>query len=83
MVAVNVTEAPEADGLVPAVCAMLMVGTIDAFTLIVILLLVAKALVAHDELDVITHDTTEPAVNVVVVNAALFVPAFTPFTFHW
>jgi hypothetical protein len=33
--------------------------------------------------DVISHVTTCPLVKVPDVNAELFVPAFTPLTFHW
>ena len=81
-VAVKVTEDPEAVGLVPAVIAMLTDGATDGFTLIVMLLLDAVVEVAHAEFDVMVHATTAPAVRVVVVNVAAFVPAAAPFTVH-
>ena len=49
---------------------------------IVMLLLVAEAGTAQVALDVITHDTMAPLVNVVEVYVALLVPTFVPFTFH-
>jgi len=81
-VAVNVTEVPDAAGLVPAVSAMLTDGTTEAFTVIVMLLLVAVGVVAHVELEVIVHATTAPLVRVAVAKVAEFVPAAAPFTVH-
>ena len=49
---------------------------------IVIALLVAVAGTAQVAFDVITQVTICPLVSVVVVNVALFVPAFAPLTFH-
>ena len=82
-VAVKVTDAPDALGLLPAVMAIATEGTTDGFTPMVMLLLVAVGVVAQARLEVSTHETIWPLVSVVVVKAALFVPAFTPFTFHW
>lgn len=79
-VAVKVTDAPEADGLVPAVMAMLTDGATDGFTVMVMLLLAAVGVVAQDELEVIVHATTAPLVKEVVVNVAEFVPAAAPLT---
>ena len=79
-VAVKVTEAPEAEGLVPAVRAITTDGTTDALTPMVIELLAAVVDVTHDELDVIVQATTAPAVKVVVVKVAELVPAAAPFT---
>ena len=68
--------------IVPCAALMVMVGVTLA-TVIVIAFEVAVAGEAHDELEVITQVTTAPLVSVVLVNVALLVPAFTPFTFHW
>ena len=56
-VAVNVTEAPDALGLVPAVIAMLTAGTTDVLIVAVRLLLVAVEGLAQARLDVITQET--------------------------
>src|SRR5207249_1616747 len=53
------------------------------FTTIVILLLVTVTGDAHVALEVRTTDTTSPFAKAVVVNVALLVPAFVPFTVHW
>ena len=58
-------------------------GTKIGFTVIVIPLLVAVAGEGQRTLLVITTVTTSPLASVVDVKVALFVPAFTPFTFHW
>ena len=79
-VAVNVTEAPDADGLVPAVIAMLTAGTTDGLIVMVILLLAAVLEVTHEELEVSVHATTAPLASVVEENVAEFVPAAAPFT---
>jgi hypothetical protein len=79
--AVKVTVVPahiELPGLTP----ILIKGATIAFTVIVILLDVAVTGLAQAALLVKTHVTICPFVNVVVVNVALLVPAFTPFTFH-
>ena len=78
----NVTEDPDAAGLVPAVIAILTEGATDGFTLIVMLLLLAFGVVAQEELDVSVHATTAPLVSVVVEKVAEFVPAAIPFTDH-
>ena len=75
-------EAPVHFGLVPLVIAMVMVGVTLGFTVIVIALDVAVKGLAQLKLLVITQVTICPFVNVVVVNVALLVPAFTPFTSH-
>jgi hypothetical protein len=82
-VAVNVKALPAQPGLNPEVNAMAMDGVTLAVMLIVIALDVAVVGLAHAAFDVITQVTTCPLVNEEVVNVALFVPAFTPFTFHW
>ena len=79
-VAVKVTDAPEADGFVPAVMAILTAGATDGLTVMVIALLLALGVVAQDELEVNVHATTAPLVNAVVVNVAALVPATLPFT---
>ena len=66
-VAVKVTEAPEALGLVPAVIAMETAGATDAFTPMVMLLLVAVVVVAQARFEVSTQETTCPLVSAVVV----------------
>ena len=81
-VAVNVTDAPEALGLVPEVKAMETAGVTAVLKLMVMLLLVAVAVDAHARFDVITQLTTWPAVNVAVEYVALLVPTLAPFTFH-
>ena len=78
----KVTEVPEADGLVPAVMAIVTDGATDGFTLMVIELLEAVVDVTHDELEVIVQATTAPLVSVVVEKVAEFVPAAAPFTVH-
>jgi hypothetical protein len=79
-VAVKVTEEPEADGLVPAVMAMLTEGATDGLTDMVIVLLVAVVAVAQEEFDVMVRATTAPFASVVVVNVAELEPAAAPFT---
>lgn len=78
----NVTEDPDAAGLVPAVIAILTAGATDGFTVMVILLLLAFGVVAQDELEVRVHATTEPLASVVVENVAELVPEAMPFTVH-
>ena len=78
----KVTEAPEALGFVPEVMAMETAGTTEAFTPMVMLLLVAVVVVAQARLEVITQETICPLVSAVVVYVALLVPAFAPFTCH-
>ena len=82
-VAVNVSEFPAQDGLVPVVRAIETEGTTLAVMLIVIAFDVAVVGLAQGELDVITQVTTCPLVSDEVVNVGLFVPAFAPSTFHW
>lgn len=66
-VAVKVTEAPDALGLVPEVIAMLTAGVTAVLKLMVMLLLVAVVVLAQAKFDVKTHVTTWPAVKVEVV----------------
>lgn len=66
-VAVNVTEAPAHDGLVPAVCAIPTAGAEGALTEIVILFEVAGLPNTPLWLEVITHVTTSPLANVEAV----------------
>ena len=79
-VAVNVTEAPAQTVVVGVV--MLTAGTTLGLMVIVIELDVAGLPVTPPRFEVITHVTIAPVVSVVVVNVALLVPAFVPFTFH-
>jgi hypothetical protein len=44
---------------------------------------VAGEAVTQGALEVITQVTVLPLARVLEVKVALFVPAFTPFTFHW
>jgi hypothetical protein len=66
-VAVNVTATPGHVGFVPAVCAMLTEGVTEGATEMVIAFEVAGLAVTPARLDVITHDTTCPAVSEEVV----------------
>ena len=79
-VAVNVAGVPLH---IFVVGVLIVTAGVTAPTVIVIVLDVAVAGEAHAELDVITHVTVCPLVSAVVVNVALLVPAFVPFTFHW
>ena len=80
-VAVNVAVEPLHITVVPV--AIETVGVTLAFTVIVTLFEVAVATEVQAAFDVKTQETICPFVKVLVVNVALFVPAFTPFTFHW
>jgi len=79
-VAVNVTAVPAQILVLLDVIAI--VGVTGALTFIVKLFEVAVVGVAQAEDEVSTQFTIAPLVNVVDVNVALFVPLFTPFTFH-
>jgi hypothetical protein len=57
-------------------------GVTVGLTVIVIPEEVAVVGLAQAWFDVITQVTLCPLVNALVVNAALFIPAFVPFTFH-
>ena len=82
-VAANVTLAPEHIVLPLALDAMLTLAGKFGFTVVVILFDVAGDPVKHGvAFDVITTLTTSLFASVVVVNVALFVPVFTPFSFH-
>jgi hypothetical protein len=81
-VAVNVALAPSHCGFVPAVNAMETEGVTVGLTVIVIPEEVAVVGLAQAWFDVITQVTVCPLVNALVVNAALLIPAFVPFTFH-
>lgn len=80
-VAVNVTDEPAQ--IVVALAAILTTGTCKAFTVMVILLLVAPDGVAQVALLVSTQLTTSVLASAVVVYVLLFVPTLPPFTFHW
>ena len=80
-VAVNVTDAP-AQMVLPGLAAILTDGTTIAFTVIVIVLDVAVAGNAQVAVDVITHVTASPFINVAFVYVLLFVPTLLPFNFH-
>ena len=78
----NVTELFVQLGFAPLVIAILTAGVTDPLTVIVIELDVAVIGDAQVAFEVMTHVTTDPVARVVVVNVALLVPAFVPFTFH-
>lgn len=80
-VAVNVTDVPAQ--ILLADEAMLMAGVTLAFTIIVILLLVADGVDKHVALLVNTQVIISLLFNVDKVNVGLFVPTFVPFIFHW
>ena len=79
-VAVNVTEVPETDGLLPEVMAMDTAGVTGAEKLIVMPLLVAVVGLAQEKLEVRIQVTICPAVNVEVVYVTVVTPVLTPFT---
>ena len=78
----NVNELFAQVGFEPLVSAMLTDGVTVGFTVMVIVFDVAVVGDAQVALEVMTHVTTDPVARVVVVNVALLVPAFVPFTFH-
>ena len=78
----NVAEAPAHCGLEPDVCAILTDGATVEFMDIVIPFDVAVKGLTQGELEVIKQETICPFVSEELVKATLFVPAFTPFTFH-
>ena len=55
---------------------------VPGFTFIVIALLVTVETVVHVAFEVITTVTVLPSVRLEEVYVSLFVPTFTPFTFH-
>jgi hypothetical protein len=77
----NVTDVPLQ--IVVEDVLILTVGVTAAFTAIVIALDVAVVVDAQSAFDVITQVTTALFANVEVAKVTAFVPAFTPFTFHW
>jgi hypothetical protein len=79
-VAVNVTLVPEQT--VVADAPILTLAGKLGFTVIVTALLVAGLPVAQVAFEVITTVTTSLLDKVLVVNVALLLPAFAPFTFH-
>jgi hypothetical protein len=81
-VAVNVTLVPEQIVFPAAFEAIVTLAGRLGFTVIVTALLVEGLPVAHVALEVITTVTISLSANVSEVNVGLFVPAFTPFTFH-
>ena len=76
------TDEPAHVGFVPVVNAIETAGVTTGFIVIVIPVDVAVVGLTHVAVEVITQVTICPLVNVVVVNVALFVPAFVPATFH-
>ena len=78
--ALNIVLVPAHIAVVPVV--METVGVTLAFTVIVTLFEVAVATEVQVAFEVKTQETICPFVKVLVVNVALFVPEFTPFTFH-
>ena len=79
-VAVKFTVVP--GQIVVADDAMVTDGVTNAFTVMVITLLVAVAGLGQIELEVTTTETLSVFANVVDVKVALFDPTFTPLTFH-
>lgn len=75
------TEVP--GHIVVADALTLIAGTGAGVTVMAIPELVAETGDAHVALDVITTVTLSLLFSVVDVNVGLFVPTFTPFTFHW
>lgn len=67
----------------PGFANMLTDGVTVGFTVIVIPVLVAVAGDAQVALLVSTQVTTLPLANAAFVYVVLFVPTFTPFSFHW
>ena len=78
----NVAKAPEHCGLEPEVCAILTDGVTVEFMVIVIPFDVAVKGLTQGEFEVNTQETICPFVSAELVKTELFVPAFTPFTFH-
>ena len=76
------TDEPAHVGFVPVVNAIETAGVTVGLTVIVIPVDVAVVGLTHAAVEVITQVTICPLVNAVVVNVALFVPAFVPATFH-
>ena len=83
LVAVNVCAVFSQLGFVPVVNAILIIGAITALRVSVILFEVAVVVLAQLAFDVNTQVTIALSANVELVNVALFVPVFVPFTFHW
>ncbi len=75
-------DEPAHIGLVPLVTAIDTDGVSIGFTTILILFELAVVGLAHVAVDVMIHVTACPLVKVDVVNVALFVPTFEPFTCH-
>jgi hypothetical protein len=78
--ALNVKLVPEQ--MLVALAEMLTLAVRFELTLITILFDVTVVVLTQEEVDVITQVTTSLFANVEVINAELFVPTFTPFTFH-
>ncbi len=81
-VAVKVVDEPEHIGLLPLVIAIETEGVSTGFTTTFNEFEVAVVGVAQVAVDVIIQLTVCPFVKLDVVNIALFVPAFAPFTNH-
>ena len=83
-VAVNVTLVPAQIVCAPDVIAILTLAGKFGLTVILMLLDVAGEPVRHGVALLVKITVTASVfTKVVVVKLALFVPAFTPFTFHW
>ena len=80
-VAVKVTEVP--GQIVVAEGATVTEGVTRSFAVIVSWLLVTTAGEGQTAFDVISTVTLSVFARVLVVKVGLFVPTFTPFTFHW
>ena len=83
LVAVNVCTVFSQLGFIPVVNAILIVGVTRALRVTVMLFEVAVVVLAQLAFDVNTQVTIALSANVELVNVALFVPVFAPFTFHW
>mgnify|MGYP003330179239 CR=1 FL=1 len=78
----NVTDEPEQAGLLPADIATEIDGVSNGFTVMVIALDKALAVVKHAAFDVMIQRTTCALFKDELVYVALFVPTFTPSTCH-
>jgi hypothetical protein len=79
-VAVNVTDSPE--HIIADEAVILTEEVTEGLIVIVTGLLLTITDVGHGTVLVISQVTISPLISAVVVNTALFVPAFVPFIFH-
>jgi hypothetical protein len=76
----NILAEPSHNDVVEA--AMLTDGVTGSSSIVIVLLETCE-IVVHCALDVKVTETTSPDLSVLLVKVVLFVPTFTPFTFHW